>query len=113
MGHPNINKPNPSSSKSTDSQPNPSSKTPPPGLTQEKYDELICLLQQENLILSVGHDFGSSTNHLNTPMSSHIDHPLDESHQSGVPSVIPCFVSNNNKVWLLDSGLTCQMETQF
>lgn len=103
-GHPNISKPNSSSSNATDSQSNPSSETPHFGLTQGKYDELMCLLQQANLIPSTGHYIGSRTNHLNTSISAHIDHSSDEPHQSGIPRVITCYVSNNNKVWLLDLG---------
>lgn len=58
------------------------------GLTQEKYDQLMCLLQRANSIPSTGHNIGSNTNHLNTPTSSHTNHSSFEPHQSGIPSII-------------------------
>lgn len=113
-GPPNINKPN-SSANSSSSNVNDSYQsnstlevnhqdTITLVLTREKYDNLMCLLQQVKLIPSPGHDIGSSTNHLNTFIFSHINHSLDEPRQSSIPIVTTYSVSNNIKVWLLDSG---------
>ncbi|KAI5439482.1 hypothetical protein KIW84_025032 [Lathyrus oleraceus] len=101
-GHPNINLPQSSSSNAIESQSSASEvnqkETTNVGLTQERYHQLMNLLQQESLIPSAGHVIGLSTNQLHTSIYAHVDHSSDEPLQSGIPSVITLSVSQNNTV---------------
>lgn len=73
-------------------------------LTQEKYDQLVFLLQQANLIPSINLDIGSSSNQLTTSTHVHICRSSDEKSTSGISSVIVCSISNRSHMRLLDLG---------
>jgi hypothetical protein len=71
-------------------------------LTQEKYDHLVALLQQANLLSSASPSSGPASNHINT--SSFPDHSSGYASQTGSFSVISCSIQTTCDFWLLDSG---------
>lgn len=102
-GHPNFQKQGSSvnvssSNDEIETQPGSSSEAPSnPGtnISQEKYDQLLSLLQQVNLLPAAS---TSSTNHIHTPSSSQ---PFTG---SGISSIFTCSLQSKSDLWLLDSG---------
>ena len=76
-------------------------------LTQEKYDHLMTLLQQANLLSSASPPSEPVSNHINT--SSFPDHSSGHVSQTGILSVISCSIKTNCDFWLLDSGANDHM----
>ena len=68
-------------------------------LTQEKYDHLVALLQQANLLSSASPPTGPVSNHVHTSLPS-----APDSHQTGISSVVSCAIDSVPHHWILDSG---------
>ena len=68
-------------------------------LTQEKYDHLVSLPQQANLLSSASPPAGLVSNHINTFLSSHTDSP-----QTCIFSVVSSYIDSAPHYWILDSG---------
>jgi hypothetical protein len=74
------------------------------GISQEKYDQLVTLLQQVNLIPSRTSGLGSSSNHIHTTPTVESGHISPSTHLSFVHSVVSCSIQSNSQFWLIDSG---------
>jgi hypothetical protein len=74
------------------------------GISQEKYDQLVTLLQQVNLIPSSTSGLGSSSNHIHTTPTVESGHISPSTHLSLVHSVVSCSIQSNSQFWLIDSG---------
>nr|ABD32757.1 Integrase, catalytic region [Medicago truncatula] len=108
-GHPNFNKGNSSAnnavSEASDTNNSigtndvvaPDSKF---SLTQEKYDHLVALLQQANLLSSVSPPTGPISNHVHTSTISSVP----DTQQTGISSVVSCAIDSASHHWILDSG---------
>jgi len=68
-------------------------------LTQEKYDHLVSLLQQANLLSSASPRTGPISNHINTSIF-----PATDSLQIGIFNVVSCSIDSAPHYWILDSG---------
>jgi len=109
-GHPSFNKVNSSShvanaETSDASKPAISSDVVAAGsnfsLTQEKFDHLVSLLQQANLLSSTSPPSRPISNHINT---TSLGHSPGATSQTGIYSVISCSLQTNSEYWLLGSG---------
>jgi len=65
-------------------------------ISQEKYDQLVSLLQQVNLLPAASSP--SSANLIHAPSSSNYFTP------SGIPSIFSCSLQSKSDLWLLDYG---------
>lgn len=71
-------------------------------LTQEKYNHLVSLLQQANLLSSASPTSRPVSNHINN--SSSLGHSSGDASQTGIYGIISCSLQTNFEYWLLDSG---------
>jgi hypothetical protein len=71
------------------------SSIPSTNISQEKYDKLLSLLQQVNLLPAAP---PSSANHIHTPS------PSTFFNTSGISSIFSCSLQSKSDLWLLDSG---------
>jgi hypothetical protein len=74
------------------------------GISQEKYDQLVNLLQQVNLIPSASPTIGSSSNHIHTSPIVESGLHFHTSSLSSVHSIVSCSIQTDSKFWLIDSG---------
>jgi hypothetical protein len=74
------------------------------GISQEKYDQLVNLLQQVNLIPSASPTIGSSSNHIHTSPTTDSGLHFHTSSLSSVHSIVSCSIQTDSKFWLIDSG---------
>jgi len=68
-------------------------------LTQEKYDHLVALLQQANLLSLASPPTGPVSNDTYTSNT-----PATESYQTSIFSVVSCAIDSAPHHWILDSG---------
>jgi hypothetical protein len=73
-------------------------------ISQEKYDQLVTLLQQANLIPSASSNLGSSSNHIHTTPTAEPGLKPHYSHLSSIHSIVSCSIQSNSQFWLIDSG---------
>jgi len=71
-------------------------------LSPEKYDHLVSLLQQENLLSLASSPTRHVYNHIRT--SSSLGHSPIDASQRGIHRVISCFIHDSYDYWLIDSG---------
>lgn len=85
---------------------------PVPSISQEKYGQLVSLLQQENLIPSASNDVGYNSNQVTFPKMVHLGHSSNKPTSSSISnfsnfnSLLPCSTSNTNvsNCWLINFG---------
>lgn len=85
---------------------------PVPSISQEKYGQLVSLLQQENLIPSTSNDVGYNSNQVTFPKMVYLGHSSNKPTSSNISnfsnfnSLLPCSTSNTNvsNFWLINSG---------
>jgi hypothetical protein len=81
-----------------------SSNSPATTISQDKYDQLVALLQQVSLLPSVSTNPSvPSTNHVSTSLTQP---PTSTDSPSGIACPLSCSLISHSNFWLLDSGAT-------
>jgi hypothetical protein len=74
------------------------------GISQEKYDQLVNLLQKTSLIPSASPNIGSSSNHIHTSSVTDSGLLFQTPSLPYIHSIVSCSIQVDSKFWLIDSG---------